>query len=146
MAQLKYLLDTNILSEVIRPQPNPHVMQRFSDAQSQMCISAVTWHELWFGVERMPEGKKRAQLTEYLNQVVAQHFSVLPYSVDAARWHATQRSRLMGQGLTPSYADAQIASVAVTNQLILATRNIKDVKHFTELNYENWFEPTQPLM
>ena len=52
MDRIIYLLDTNVVSEMMRPRPNPAVQAQWHTHIHQMAISAVTWHELWFGVER----------------------------------------------------------------------------------------------
>jgi tRNA(fMet)-specific endonuclease VapC len=80
---LRYLLDTNIISEPIRPTPDTNVLDRL----------------------------------------------------------IRERARLIPIGLTPSYADGQIAAVAAVNQLILVTRNVSDYQNFDELVIENWFDP-----
>lgn len=59
----KYLLDTNILSEPLRPVPNAAVMARLSGATGLVAIASVVWHELLFGVERMPVSKRREYLS-----------------------------------------------------------------------------------
>jgi predicted nucleic acid-binding protein len=56
---LKYLLDTNIISEAIRPIPNPNVIQSLITHQSSLAIGSVVWHEVLVGCYRMPESKRR---------------------------------------------------------------------------------------
>ena len=63
-----------------------------------------------------------------------------PYEKTAAEWFAQERARLTQIGHPPSYPDGQIAAVAVTNNLILVTRNMADFAHFAGLRLENWFE------
>ena len=60
---------------------------------------------------------------------------------EAAHWHATEWSRLVGLGQTPAFADGQIAAVAAVNSLVLVTRNVADFAAFQGLVIENWFEP-----
>jgi tRNA(fMet)-specific endonuclease VapC len=72
--------------------------------------------------------------------VVINALLILPYTTAAARWFATERSRLTKIGLSPSYPDGQIASIAAVNNLILVTRNVSDFIHFDGISVENWFD------
>ena len=63
----------------------------------------------------------------------------MSYTKEAATWHGKETARLQNIGKSPPFLDAQIASVAKTNDLILVTRNIIDFQNFTELKLENWF-------
>jgi tRNA(fMet)-specific endonuclease VapC len=137
---MRYLLDTNIIAEPTKPQPNPTVANRIAQYYSEVAIASVSWHELWFGTERLPISKRRQNLEHYLNELVDVNMPILPYTTEAARWFATERSRLVSRGLTPSYPDGQIAAIAATNNLILVTRNTSDFIHFDGLQLENWFE------
>ena len=87
----------------------------------------------------MPKGRKRKYLAEFITQVVRPSFPILSYAESAAQWHARERSRLLGIGRTAGFADGQIASIAVTANLILVTRNLKDFDGFERLHLENWF-------
>lgn len=137
---MRYLLDTNIIAEPTKPQPNSSVTTRLAQHYPEVAIGSVTWHELWFGTERLPVSRRRQNLEEYLNELIDINMPILPYTSTAARWFATQRSRLVSRGLTPSYPDGQIAAIAATNNLILVTRNTSDFIHFDGLQLENWFE------
>tara|TARA_Y100000588_G_scaffold65288_1_gene65214 strand:+ start:498 stop:938 length:441 start_codon:yes stop_codon:yes gene_type:complete len=139
---LLYLLDSNILSEPMRPQPNPDVIAMLDEHGDAIAMSSISWHEMLFGVERMSIGKRRTRIEDYLLNLLGPSLPILPYDERAAAWHASERARLVGQGLHSSFADGQIASIAATNSLILVTRNIKDFKNYSGLLIENWFEPS----
>jgi tRNA(fMet)-specific endonuclease VapC len=134
----KYLLDTNILSEPLRPAPNPETLNRLKRHQDQLATAAIVWHELLFGCYRLPVSAKRAAIENYLFQVVASSIEVLPYDDLAAEWHAQERARLASAGKTPPFADGQIAAIAKTNDLILVTFNLSDYASFQGLNIEDW--------
>ncbi len=85
----------------------------------------------------MPDGLRKQELAHYLKWVL--RLEILPYDREAARWHAEERARLTGRGRTPPFVDGQIAAIAVTNGLMLVTRNIGDFDDFRNLNVENWF-------
>ena len=130
---LRYLLDTNIISEAIRPQPNANVMQQLLVARSTAAIGSIVWHEVLVGCYRMPESKRRSIIEVYLQEEVKARLPILPYTQEAAEWFAVERARLIPLGLSPSYADGQIAAIAAVNDLILVTRNISDFIHFDGL-------------
>jgi tRNA(fMet)-specific endonuclease VapC len=93
-----------------------------------------------FGINRIPPSPKRQILETYLNNLTVNGIPILPYTQEAGKWFATERSRLTHLGLTPAYADGQIAAIAYVNNLILVTRNVSDFFHFNELHLENWFD------
>lgn len=137
---IKYLLDTNILSEPVRRSPDPKVVQHLQEAADTVAIAATTWHELLFGVLRMADSRRRAALEQYLSNTVRSEIPILPYDAKAATWFAQERARLSSRGHSPSYSDGHIAAVAATNDLILVTRNKVDFTAFSNLKVENWFE------
>ena len=137
---LRYLLDTNVISEPLRPTPNAGVLSRLHAHQAEMAIPALVWHELRFGCERLPPSAKRTAIEAYLDQVIAQSVPILPYDERAAGWHAVERATLVGAGQTPPFVDGQIAAIAQTNDLILVTRNVDDFAGFDGLQIEDWFQ------
>jgi tRNA(fMet)-specific endonuclease VapC len=137
---IKYLLDTNILSEPVRKTPNPKVVKHIQEAADEMAIAATTWHELLFGVLRMPDSQRRTALEQYLLDTIRPEVPILPYDAQAAAWFAQERAHLSSKGLPPSYPDGHIAAVAAVNGLILVTRNVADFTEFSDLKIENWFD------
>jgi tRNA(fMet)-specific endonuclease VapC len=134
----KYLLDTNVISEPLRPAPHPKILQRLQKHQEQLAIASIVWHELLFGCYRLPASAKRTAIENYLFQVLAPSVAILPYDESAADWHAAERARLVQAGKTPSFADGQIAAIARTNELILVTLNLSDYADFRDLKVEDW--------
>ena len=112
--------------------------------RGRLAVASVVWHELHFGVERLPASRRRDYLASYLESVVRPTCEVLPYDAPAARWHARERSRLEAEGRTPSFADGQIAAIAAVNGCVLVTRNVADFSAYEGLAVENWFEPRRP--
>ncbi len=137
---LRFLLDANVLSESLRPQPNSNVLNRLHAHQDEMAIASVVWHELVFGCNRLPKSKRRIAIEQYLYQVVKPSLPILPYDDKAAQWHASERARLTAIGKSPPFADGQIAAIAVVNDLTLVTANIKDFERFDNLNVIDWRE------
>ncbi|HJQ39753.1 MAG TPA: type II toxin-antitoxin system VapC family toxin [Thermoanaerobaculia bacterium] len=135
---LKYLLDTNVVSEALRPSPRRGVIQRLSRHEDEIAISSVVWHELRFGAERLPPSRRRDVITRYLDEVVLAAIPILDYDRAAAEWHAKERARLAARGETPSFADGQIAAIAQVNDLTLVTFNVADFRRFHELRIVSW--------
>ena len=140
MGRLSYLLDSNILSEPSRPRPNMQVQSRLQAHRAEVCTAALVLHEMRYGLARLPEGKRKRELTQYLEHAVSQPLTILPYDREAAVWHAEERARLVSQGRTPAFIDGQIAAIAIVNNLTLVTRNTHDFADFAGLSVENWFE------
>ena len=136
---LRFLLDTNVLSEPIRPIPNQNVVEMLERHKQEIATATVVFHKLIFGCKRLPESKKRRNIEKYLNEVVKLQIPMLSYDVNAAIWHGTERARLASIGKTPSFADSQIAAIAKVNDLILVTNNVSDFADFLDLQIENWY-------
>ncbi|MFP4653989.1 MAG: type II toxin-antitoxin system VapC family toxin [Phormidium sp.] len=134
-----FLLDTNIMSESVKLQPNETFLDNFRQNLEDSAIASVTWHELLYGLYRLPESRRRRNLSNYLTEVIQNKMPILPYCDAAARWFAAERARLTTLGRMPSYPDGQIAAIARVNHLILVTRNVSDFVNFEGLIIENWF-------
>ena len=135
---MKYLLDTNVLSEAVKSNPCQSVLARLAQHHDQIVTAAPVWHELHYGCRRLPPSRKRDRIENYLSQVIEPNVTILPYDERAAAWHANERARLVAAGKTPSFVDGQLAAIAKTADLILVTRNTADFKLFAELKIENW--------
>lgn len=136
---LRFLLDTNVLSEPTRQIPNSNVVEMLERHKHEIATATVVFHELLFGCNRLPESRKRRMIESYLNEVVTPQIPMLSYDANAAIWHATERARLASIGKTPSFADGQIGAIAKVNELILVTNNVSDFADFLELQIENWY-------
>lgn len=141
MKPMKYLLDTNVLSECAKTKPNASLMRMLERNLQEAATSSPVWHELEFGCRRLPRSRKREILEMFLHEVVRGHMVILPYDAKAATWHAMERQRLSAIGQTPSFVDGQIAAISATNGLVLVTRNTNDFRSFAGLETENWYAP-----
>lgn len=133
-----YLLDTNVLSELGRPDPDAGVLARLAEVDTVCSVASVTWHELRYGVDRLPTGRRRSALDALLAQL-ATRFPVLPYDRAAAEWHGAQRVRLERAGRTAPFADGEVAAVAAIRGLRLVTRNLTDFAGYDDLVVETWW-------
>ncbi len=143
---MKYLLDTNLWSELVRPKPNSGVLARYREDWRYCQTAAVVEHEIRYGIARHPSPTRRLQLTQAYDQFFGSAgVTVLPYDAEAARWHAHERTRLEAAGQPRAFADGQIAAIAATHGLILVSRNITDFAGYSGLYLETWFsEQTEP--
>jgi tRNA(fMet)-specific endonuclease VapC len=135
---MKYLLDTNVLSEAVKTAPNKNVMAMIEAHQAEIATAAPVWHELMFGWSRMPPSRKRKLIGLYLQEAIRNSLAILPYDQMAAEWHAGQRGRLGLIGRSPSFTDGQIAAIAFVNGLVLVTRNTSDFIPFADLQVIDW--------
>ena len=130
------LLDTNVLSELMRPMPDPNVV-RWLDAwlEWDVWISAVTVAEIRLGISLLPAGKRKELLLNLAEQMFQEDFPhrCLPFDCEAAREYALIVSERNRQGHPISVEDAQIAAIARTAGLELATRNTKAFSNITGL-------------
>jgi len=134
---IKYLLDTNTISEPARPLPNRRLLVLLERHAEEIAIAAPVWHELLFGLQRLPPSAKRMRIEEFLFGAVID-LPILPYDTAAAEWHAAQRARLEAKGRGPAFIDGQIAAVAHANSLIVVTANLAHFEVFEGLQSESW--------
>ncbi len=123
------LLDTNVLSELMRPAPDAAV-ERWLTAQpdTSMFISAITEAELRYGAALLPSGKRRSTLTAEIEGMLDEDFGgrILPFDRLAAQAFAAIAADRRGAGRPISQADAQIAAITRSRGASLATRNVPD--------------------
>jgi predicted nucleic acid-binding protein len=123
------LLDTNILSELMRPAPEAAVEQWLADQPAaSVFISAITEAELRYGLALMPPGKRRSALAVEIENMLGEDFSgrILPFDSPAAVAFAEIAAERRQVGRPISQADAQIAAIARSRGAALATRNVPD--------------------
>jgi tRNA(fMet)-specific endonuclease VapC len=135
---LGYLLDTSIVSVPVSKTPAPAVLERLVERGAECAIAAPVWHELIYGCQRLPRGRRRTALEAYLRDVVQVSFPILAYDEPAATWHGEERARLDALGRPAPFVDGQIAAIAHVHALVLVTTNDKDYARFKGLKVENW--------
>lgn len=135
---MRYLLDTNILSQPAKPSPNVRVLQRWQQNVADLSTAAPVWNELFFGFSRLPRSKRRDSYESFMKEILRPAFPILPYDTMAAEWHAIERARLERNGKTPAFVDGQIAAIARTRDLVLVTLNVKHFLDFEGLEIEDW--------
>jgi toxin FitB len=118
---MKILCDTNILSELTKPQPNPGVVD-WASSLSRMALSVVTVEEVTFGFI----WKSKPRIQAWFEDFVKAHCEILPITNEIARRAGELRGTLRTRGQTRTQADMLIAATAQIHALTLVTRNSKD--------------------
>jgi len=123
------VLDTNVISELMRPVPEPAV-EIWVGAQTAagLFISAITEAELRYGLALLPDGRRRERLLAQLEAMLAEDFAgrILPFDSAAAGTYAAIAAARRQTGRPISQADAQIAAIAASRGAAIATRNVSD--------------------
>ena len=123
------ILDTNVISELLRPAPEPRVEQWLS-AQDGLSVylTSISETELRYGLTIMENGKRRAALVDAVDRILREDLAgrILPFDSDAAQSYATIAAARRAAGRPIAQADCQIASIAHTRGATVATRNTPD--------------------
>jgi toxin FitB len=126
------VLDTNVISELMRPGGESRVVT-WVDARpaEDLYLTAVTTAELHYGVERLPDGRRRSDLAERLRRIFVEAFAgrILAFDAAAATHYAEVVLARERRGLVITTADAQIAAICRSRSAGLATRNTRDFTH-----------------
>jgi len=138
---VSFLLDTNVVSEGMRPRPDPGVASWLAEAdEDRVYLSVVTLAELRYGIERLADGRRRRRLEEWLEREVPLRFEgrVLPVSatVGDAWGRLLARSEAIGRRL--GVMDAFIAATAVIHDLAVVTRDKAAFGHWVKEVVDPW--------
>lgn len=139
---LVYLLDTNIISEPTKVEPSFTVLHRMAETLERSCICSITWAEAMTGVQTLVSGKLQDALMKFLVDTIQKNYEIIPFNSSCAMVYAHLVKGLKERGRLSSAFDMMIAACAITNNLILVTRNVADFVPITEiapLMVENWF-------
>lgn len=137
------LLDTNVLSELMRPQPAPAVLAWFDArhaAHTPLLTSSITQAEVLLGIALLPAGRRRSGLAAAAAGLFDEDFGAdacLPFDAAAAADYAMLVAARTAQGRPISTEDGQIAAIALSRGLMLATRNGRDFEGINGLTVQN---------
>lgn len=123
------VLDTNVISEVFRPQPEGRVIAWMEGLTDDVAITAVTLAELLTGVRRLPKGRRRSMLAAKIDAALDPYRdtrAILPFDGRAAEQYADVLVAREQAGRPIHTADAQIAAICRVHGAACATRNSKD--------------------
>jgi len=122
---MQYLIDTNIISEIMRRSPDHNVLDWFASL-SEFNFSTITVEEIYYGLTRQNLLKKMT----WFKQFSSDKGRILKITDSIARWSGEKRGLLAAKGITVTMADTLVAATAHEHGLILATRNLRDFQHF----------------
>lgn len=121
-----FLLDTNVISELVKPSPNKNVV-KFLSTLNNSWLSIISLHEITYGLNLLPMGRRRSELDEKLQQLLYEYSELLiPINQVEADQAALFRVQAKHQGRVMHLADSLIAGTAKAHSLALATRNVDD--------------------
>jgi len=126
---VNFLLDTNAVSEWVKPQPNPGLIRWMESAdEDRVFLSVISLAELRYGVERMPAGARRTRLEQWLRDELPLRFErrILPIDNDIAEAWGRTVSRSEALGRPMGAMDAFLSATAEVHHLTLVTRNVSD--------------------
>lgn len=138
---MSFLLDTNVVSEWVRPRPDAGVIAWLAEVdEDRVFISVVTLAELHYGVERMAAGQRRRRLDEWLRHEVPSRFDGRVLPVDETIAYAWGRLTALREasGRPIGVADAFIAATAEVHGLTLVTRNAADFERVVKAILNPW--------
>ena len=137
---MSILLDTCVVSELIKPTPDARVISWTEATPQDLCfLSAITLGELVDGITRLPSGKRRENLLVWFEGLVSRYQSrILPVDAAVARRWGTLSGELRRRGVITSMADGLIAAPARFHGLKIATRNSADFKPFGVQIVDPW--------
>ena len=126
---MSFLLDTNAVSEWVKPRPDPGLIRWMEEAdEDRIFLSAISIAELVYGVERLPASKRRTQLERWLHDDLVLRFEgrILPVSIEVAASWGRMISRSEAAGRPMNVMDGFLAATSEVHQLTLVTRNVSD--------------------
>ncbi len=139
---MSILLDTCVISELIKPAPDPVVLAWTGDTPEDTCfLSTIALGEVMNGIWRLPAGKRRVRLEAWFEGLLARYEArILPVDAAVARKWGRLSGELARRGAPTSMADGLIAATALVHGLKLATRNVADFRLFEVEIVNPWKE------
>ncbi|HEY0790598.1 MAG TPA: type II toxin-antitoxin system VapC family toxin [Chthoniobacterales bacterium] len=124
---MSFLVDTNVFSELVKPNPDARVVAWLRAHESALYVSAVTIGEIRRGIERLPAGRRKTQLQEWVVALCdSMKGRVLSFNTSTAHVWGQLKGRWDSAGIVVPSLDSQIAATAHRHQLTVVTRNATD--------------------
>lgn len=144
---MRYLLDTSVLSELVKPVPFEGVLAFLGQIDPHDAwLSVITIGEVVGGIESMPEGKRQRQYVAWLNEIEQQYEGmILPIDLDVSRTWGELHGRLRRRGIQLAPPDGLIAATAIQRGMHVVTRNVKDFEPTGVLIVNPWEDDTRSL-
>jgi predicted nucleic acid-binding protein len=125
---VEFLADTNVVSEIVKPLPDPKVIKWASDNKLDIVTSPIVLGEVRAGILFLPPGRRQNQLIEWFGRHVTQ-ITVVVFDAQSAIVWAELIAEMKRKGRTMPIKDSLIAATARQHDLTIATRNIEDYRH-----------------
>ena len=141
------LLDSNVLSELMRSQPNPQVLAWMdSQSRSRVHVSAVNQAEIRHGLAILPDGRRKRDLQSRSDAMFdLLKGRILPFDSGSTTYYASILQQRQKMGRPIHFQDAQIAAICLYHHLTLVTRNVRDFEGIDDLAlYDPWSNPSRP--
>lgn len=122
---MTYLVDANVLSEATKPKPNAAVIEWLRKNETSIVIDAIVFGEISFGIQLLPNGKRRKRLEQWFNEGIGKIHCLAWTSETAARW-ARLLADLRKAGKAMPIKDSLVAATALLHDLTVVTRNEPD--------------------
>lgn len=134
---MKYLFDTDILSNLMKKQPSPNLLTKIKWLSPNLqCTSTITIGELYYGAFRLPNPSSIIERIE--KEIFPSLYEILPFDKESAKEYGRIRAHLEKQGESLSEPDLRIAAICLVNNTTLITGNIKHFKRIDGLKVEDW--------
>lgn len=132
-----HCFDTDILSALMRPEPPLGLIRKIAEVPPvEQATTSITLAELLYGAARRGSSK----LIERIRDLVTPALAILPFDRAAAEVYGPLRASLEAQGRRLAEPDLRIASIALSNEIVLVTRNVRHFARVPNLVVENWLD------
>ena len=140
MSASGFVLDTNVVSEAMRPRPDRRVVAWLREHDARSWLSVVTIGEIEAGIRGAPDPRRAEVLRAWLDGVLIQQFGhrVLPVGLSVARAWGARVAAARARGTPIGAVDALIAATAARHGLVVATRDVRDFEHLEVDTVDPW--------
>jgi predicted nucleic acid-binding protein len=138
---MNYLLDTCVVSELLKKDPDKNVLNWISELdETSLYLSVLTFGEIHKGIEKLPEGRKKDQLHKWVNSDLRERFEnrILNLNLSTATTWGELEGRAELAGKPMSIIDGLIAATGIVNDLVVVTRNTKDMEQSGVSLFNPW--------
>ena len=128
---MKYLIDTCVISEVLRTNPEKKVLQWFEDCDEEFTfLSVLTIGEIQKGITKLPDNQRKIKIQKWLNKDLLQRFlnKIIPIDIEIASTWGQIQGEAESRGITIPSIDGLIGASAVAHNMTVVTRNDKDIQ------------------
>ena len=144
---MKYVLDTNVISELAKQRPEHNVIAWIQDHNEDVVINSVSLEEVYYGILQMPDGKKKARIKGIIDGIARDCTDkILVFDAFCGYLCAEVRAQARRSGHPGTIEDFMIASICMRHNTTLVTRNVKDFDFIDGLSVVNPFEYEPPLL